>query len=260
MPAAHRWYQHVEPATAVIDCEGEGHRVTWRWGKLKLEDHDLGAERAMLVLGGEPSPCLRALQLWSDQFGMNPEQFSQVRRHLGADAVLLPDEFDVPRQVGMALSMERAWKASRYFDQQGRLLERQLRDRALPALRAHLTAAKQAFGSRLIRGAVVDHVAAGRPVLIEGRMDSVSVSARVTLSSDWLVHVWSRGMAVVEGALVVDVTGPGSSPGSVAVRAVRWKPTDREAGVAYAAIEPVEAVRNDEGGWRLSEPFVWARG
>ena len=51
MPPADRWYQHVPAATAVIPCEGEQHRVTWRWGKFKLDDHDLGSERAMLVLG-----------------------------------------------------------------------------------------------------------------------------------------------------------------------------------------------------------------
>ena len=243
--STHGWYQHVAPATAVIPCEGQDHRVTWRWGKFKLDDHDLGSERAMLVLGGQPCGCLRALGLWSNLFDMRPEQFGDMRRHMGEDAVLVPKEFDVPRDVGMTLSLERAWKKSRYLDKQGRLLERQIKDRALPAFRAHLTAAKQEFGTRLIRTALIKHVAAVHPQVVEGRMDSVSVSATVTLSSTWVVNVWSRGMAVVDGAFVMDATGEGN------VRVIRWRPHDREPTVAEPVVVAAEARRGDDGEWHL---------
>lgn len=248
MPAKDAWYQHVPPVSALIPCEGDEHRVTWRWGKFKVEDHDLGSERAMLALGGEPCGCLQALQLWGDQFGMRPDQFEEMRRRVGAWAVLLPKALDGPREVGMALSLERAWRKSRYLDMQGRLLEKQVRDKALPALRAHLTAAKQEFGARTIRGVQVKHIAAGQLVRIEGRMDSVSVSATVSLSSDWIVYVWGRGMAVVDGALVVEATG--ADP--VAVRAVRWQPVAREPGVAEPVIVDATAARSADG-WRLQE-------
>lgn len=246
--AKDRWYQHIPPVSAVIPCEGDEHRVTWRWGKFKVDDHDLGSERAMLVLGGEPCGCLQALQLWGEQFGMRPDQFDEMRRRAGAWAVLLPKALDGPREVGMALSLERAWRKSRYLDMQGRLLEKQVRDKALPALRAHMTAAKTEFGARMIRGVQVKHVAAGQPVRIEGRMDSVSASATVSLSSDWIVHVWGRGIALVDGALVVDATGP--SP--AAVRVVRWRPSAREPGVAEPAIVDATATLTADG-WRLSE-------
>lgn len=241
------WYQHVPPVSAVIPCEGDEHRVTWRWGKFKVEDHDLGSERAMLVLGGEPCECLQALQLWGDQFGMRPEQFEEMRRRVGAWAVLLPKALDAPREVGMVLSLERAWRKSRYLDMQGRLLEKQVRDKAMPALRAHLTAAKHEFGARSIRGVQVKHVAAGQPVRIEGRMDSVSASATVSLSSDWIVHVWGRGIAVVDGALVVEAEG--ADP--VKVRAVKWRPIAREPGVAEPRIVDATVTRTADG-WKLS--------
>lgn len=258
MSAKTRWYEHVPAATAVIPCEGQEHHVTWRWGKFKVDDHDLGGERAMLELGGEPNPCLRALQLWGDQFGMRPDQFGEMRRRLGPHAVLLPTELDVPREVGMALSLERAWKKGRYLDMQGRLLEKQLKDRALPAIRAHLTAEKQRLGSRMIRGVQLRHVRAGTPAAIEGRMDSVSVSATVTLSSDWIVTVWSRpNLAVVDGALVLEVTGTGAGGerGSCAVRAARWRWLEGEPKFAEPVIVRAVAVPTKDG-YRLTDEQV----
>src|SRR5207302_308710 len=112
-----------------------------------------------------------------------------------------------------------------------------------------LTAEKQRFGSRVIRNVELKVVPAGNAVEIRGRMDSVSASATVALSSDWIVHVWSRGLAVVDGALVMEVLGPGTqAPGSVAVRAVRWQP--REPGVAEPKLVAAEAIPAD-GGWGL---------
>ncbi len=148
----------------------------------------------------------------------------------------------------MALSLERAWKRSRYFDRQGRLIERQLRDRAVPALRAHLTAARQLMGSRVIRSAQVRHIAAGQPAAIEGHMDSVSVSAVASLSSRWIVDVWAAGLAGVDGAFVLEVRGAGSRPGALAVRAARWEL--RGEGSAQPVVDVVDAVAG-EGGWTL---------
>lgn len=252
MTAPDRWYHHIPPATGVIPCEGSQHRVTWRWGKFKVEDHDLGSERAMLVLGGEPCACLRALGLWGSQFAMPPDHFARMDRWLGADAALAPKELAVPREVGMTLSWERSWKRALYRDKHGKLLERQLRDRALPVLRAHLTEAKQAFGCRVVRTVELRHVPAGHaPPTLSGRMDSVSVSARVTLSSNWIVRVWSRGLGVVDGAFVLDVTGRGSQPGSATVQAVRWIPV--QGGAAEPRAVAAEAVPTGEG-WRLLAP------
>lgn len=243
-----RWYQHVPGATALVPCEGEEHRVTWRWGKLKLEDHDLGSERAMLVLGGEPSACMRALAFWENQFTMPAEHFLQMHRWLGADSVLAPREFDVPRDVSMVLNWERAWKRAMYMDKHGPLLERMLRDRAVPALRAHLTAEKQRFRSQSIRTVELRHVRAGHPVGLRGRMDSVSVSATAVLSSEWIANVWATGLATVEGAFVLAVTGRGSRRDRVAVQAVRWE--ERQPGVGEAVTGPAEAVPTG-GGWRI---------
>ena len=251
MGSSNRWYEHVPAATALIPCEGEEHRLTWRWGKLKLDNHDLGSERAMLVLGGQPSACLRALGLWERQFSMPPEHFLQMHRWLGPDAVLAPKEFDLAREVGATLAWERAWKRSVYMDKHGTILERLVRDKAVPALRAHLTEEKRRFGSLSIRTVEVRHVPAGQPLGLRGRMDSVSVTVSTVLSSAWIVRVWAAGLAAVPRAFVLEVTGPGSRPGSLAVQAVRWKQV--QPGVGEAVTGPAEAVRMGDG-WRLEPP------
>lgn len=240
-----RWYERVSPATGVVPCQGEQHRLTWRRGKVKLEDHDLSAERALLAFGGEPCACLRALRLWSDQFGMPPELFDQMPRWMGAEAVLAPAALDHQRHLGMLLSWERAWKMQGRQAKQGRLVEREVKARAVPALRAHLTAAKGAFGSRLVRGVSVVVVPAGRAPALSGRMDRVSVSAEATLSSDWVLDVWARDMAVVGGALVL--TAAGDEPASVT--AVRWVAGGGSEATPRAF--PATVDRGPEGAWAL---------
>ena len=60
----HRWFDGLPPVTAKIRCGGQQHRITWRRGKLVLEDHDLLAERSLTALGSEPPLCMHVLQAW----------------------------------------------------------------------------------------------------------------------------------------------------------------------------------------------------
>ena len=56
-----KWFEGVAPLTVKLP---NGHRVTWRRGKLVLEDHDLGAERVMVALGADACLCLDVLEAW----------------------------------------------------------------------------------------------------------------------------------------------------------------------------------------------------
>ncbi|MDQ3575111.1 MAG: hypothetical protein M3404_09370, partial [Actinomycetota bacterium] len=80
MAGGDRWCDHIEAATASVDCNGESHRVTWRRGKVVLEDHDLTAEAAMLAFGGKPFPCLGVLRRWRDMhtWAMSGELFETM--------------------------------------------------------------------------------------------------------------------------------------------------------------------------------------
>lgn len=54
----------LSPVTAEVPCGEEAHRITWRRGKLVLEDHDLLAERSLVALGSAPPLCLEILDAW----------------------------------------------------------------------------------------------------------------------------------------------------------------------------------------------------
>ncbi len=248
LPGRPRWYHHIDAVSASLECEGAEHRVSWQRGKFVLHDHDLSSERAMLVLGGEPSPCLKALRMWRDQFGMPPEIFAQMHTWLGDNAVLAPPEMDLPRQLGMTLSWARSWRHWRYLDKHGGLLQARGTELALPLFREHLLIERQRFGSRVISSAKVAIVPDTDVAGITGRMDRVRVAAAVTLHPSWLVEVWPRGFAVVDGAFVIDVVE--DSRERPLVRAVRWD--DRGEGMRKPVTAPARLARDGDGAWILT--------
>lgn len=68
-PVFRRWYHRLPAVTAEIDCGGAGHRITWRRGRLVLEDHDALAEESLAALGAKPPMCLELLELWRRRRG-----------------------------------------------------------------------------------------------------------------------------------------------------------------------------------------------
>jgi len=58
------WYDRLPAVTAEIDCGGARHRITWRSGRLVLEDHDVVAEQSLVALGAKPPMCLELLDAW----------------------------------------------------------------------------------------------------------------------------------------------------------------------------------------------------
>jgi hypothetical protein len=60
------WYEDLGDATQCIAVDDDVmHRITWRRGKLILEDHDIEAEQALVALGGERCVCLDVSQLFA---------------------------------------------------------------------------------------------------------------------------------------------------------------------------------------------------
>ena len=201
-----------------------------------LEDHDLSAEYALLAFGGEPCACVQALRLWRHQFGMPPDLFSSMQKYLGADAALAPKELGLPRELGMNLSWDRSWRQSSFLDRKHeRLLQGALRERALPLFRQHLTVQKQRFGCRVISGAQVKVAPIITDVTVAGEMDTVALKAVVDLHASWLVEVWPRGLGLVDGVFVAEITE--DSYDAPLVRAVRWEgpPGGRRVPVLAAA-------------------------
>ncbi|MDP9388797.1 MAG: hypothetical protein M3Q48_13020 [Actinomycetota bacterium] len=241
----------MPPATALVACGGEQHRVSWRRGKLKLEDHDLAAERTMLAFGGETPACLHVLQLWRNlhSWAMSTELLRQMQSRLGPDVLLAPGDLARVHRLGLLLTWERAWRRSAYFSDHGRLLDEELRESALPPLRQHLRWWMERRGCRRIASLELRVLRGGQEPGLRGEMDAVSARATAGLGAGWLVGVWARGLAVVDGAFVLEVTDDEAGQGGVVVRAVRWEgqPSGRASAVtAEAVVEP-----GPDGGWRL---------
>jgi hypothetical protein len=247
LPKVPSWYHHIPGAVGYVPCEGEQHKVSWRRGKFVLENHDLSAEQALLAFGGTPCACMRALKLWRHQFGMPPEIFSRLHSYLGAEAALAPVELGLPRDLGMQVSWDRSWKRSSFLDRKHqKLLQDALKERAGGKFRQHLTIAKQEFGARVISLSKVDLVPSIEDVAVSGEMDKVAVKATVALHASWLVEVWPRNLALVDGAFVVEVTDDAYD--APLVRAVRWE--DQPDGRRRPALAAARAVPG-ESGWLL---------
>lgn len=252
MPRKPRWYDPLPEATATVDCGGEKHRVTWRRGKVVLEDHDLNAEKGMMAFGGEMCPCMRVLEVWVEQFRMPPDLFGAMPTWLGDHAFLLPTELALPRRMGFVQSWERAWRFESYLPtKQARLLTDELKDKALPALRQHLNAWKAKTGVRIIAGAQVVLIPSNEPPAVEGSTDRVTMRATAKLHGTWAVDVWPHGIAVVDDAFVVDLR-TARTLNDLEVTAVRWEPNTSGGWSTVAGPARVWRDAGSGGEWRLT--------
>ena len=251
MPRKPRWYDPLPESTATVNCGGETHRITWRRGKIVLQDHDLTAEKAMMAFGGEMCPCMRVLEVWVEQFRMPPDLFGQMHTWLGEQAFLLPTEMALPRKMAFVHTWERTWRFESYLPtKQAQLLTNELKDKALPALRQHLNAWKPKTGARVVAGCQVVLIPTYESPSVEGTTDRVAMRATAKLHGTWVADVWPHGVAVVDDAFVVDLR-KARTLNDLEVVAVRWEPNS--AGTWSTVAAPAR-VRRDAGGgeWRLS--------
>ncbi|HUR17917.1 MAG TPA: hypothetical protein VMZ51_03145 [Acidimicrobiales bacterium] len=246
-----RWCDHIKPATALVACSGTEHRVTWRKGKVVLEDHDIGAERTMLAFGGELPECLKVLQLWRNlhSWAMSIELFRQVQSSLGPSALLAPGDLALRNQLGLMLTWDRAWRRGAYLSEHGRLLHDHIRPEVLVLLREHLKFWMAEHGCRRISSAALE-VPPKAGASLQGQMDTVGVRASVSLGARWVVEVWGPGIALVDGGFVLDVLGRARHGAAVLVRAARWD--EAEPGIFRPVAAPARVRRDAGGEWRLS--------
>ena len=252
MPRKPRWYDAIPEATAVVDCGGEQHRVTWRRGKVVLEAHDLSAERAMLAFGGELCPCMRVLEMWVEQFRMPADLFGQMPSWLGDNAFLVPPEFDLARRMAMVLSWERLWRFESWLPtKQAQLLGDELKEKALGPLRQHVNAWRARTGARVVSGCQVALQRSSRPPTVEGTTDRVAMRVVAQLHARWLVDIWPRGIAVVDDAFVLELT-KARTLNDLEVVAGRWEPNGSGTWATVTAPARVWRDPDTDGDWRLT--------
>jgi len=252
VPRKPRWYDAIPEATATIDCGGEIHTVRWRAGKVKLDAHDLGAERTMLIFGGELCQCMQVLEMWVTQFRMPPDHFAHMQSWIGDKAFLVPTELALPRRMAMILSWERLWRKESWLkSKQADLLAAELKEKALPLIRQHVNAWKPRTGARVVSGCQVLLHPTNRVPSLEGTTDRVAMRVTARLHGRWLVDIWPRGIAVVDDAFVLELDRAVTLD-DLKVRAVRWEPNGPGAWATVAAPAHVWRDPGTGGEWHLT--------
>ncbi len=245
-----RWCDRLDPVTELVECSGEHHRVTWLRGSLVVEDHDLEAERAMKALGAETPACLRLVKQWRElhSWATSPELYVQMRDRLGPERILGPGALRQTSELSLLLTWERAWRTSAYYGVgHERLLERQLGDRALAPLTAHVDLWSRRLESGRTPSVEVKLARPGRVPEVKGSIDRFGARARVTLGVGWALGVWARGLAVVDDGFVVALV---PTTGDLGARAIRW---ERQGdGGARPVVAPARLGRSPDGSWRLT--------
>ncbi|MDQ3573705.1 MAG: hypothetical protein M3404_02090, partial [Actinomycetota bacterium] len=159
--------------------------------------------------------------------------------------VVLPRELKPVHELGLMLTWERAWRRSSYYADYERLLHEQLRSRALPPLREHLGFWRKHSGARMLSSAEVRVLRPGQSPSMAGTMDAVRVRATAALGVSWVLRVWGRGLALVGGAFVLDVTDEVPADPALRVRAVRWE--ERGSGTWAPRAAPALVATDQEG-------------
>ncbi|MGH9154778.1 MAG: hypothetical protein ACRD1K_02740 [Acidimicrobiales bacterium] len=236
----------------------------------------------MAALGGTPIPCLAILAAWRVA-GRCPEDFLADLRPLAVESpppevceapdwlagaqwvparsglapedvqrvqaqwarrllVSLPPPLLGRLALGSVLALERRWEdhLSRVRSM-GRL-------ELLPRARCAVVDTMMAWwGDGPFPPADVDCRMIGRDEKrsLVGRIDRARGQATVELPLSWLVEVWARGLAVVEGGVVLDVAGDRAE-------VVRWQRTTPFA--AEAVADRARLRRDDRGEWHLGWP------
>lgn len=103
--ARRRWCDEIPAVTCEVRCGGQRHRISWRRGKLVLEDHDVLAERSLTALGSEPPLCVQVLEAWRRM-----RHTELLYEFLLGERIICEEEF-VRRQIRRKLTEDAAARA-----------------------------------------------------------------------------------------------------------------------------------------------------
>jgi hypothetical protein len=226
------WYEGLRPVEAEVDCGGCHHHVRWDRGRLRMLDHDLAAERALMALGGAKPPCIEVLDEWRRaQCDQTPQ------------ASHLPSPLNEMAAVTYVVRAERHGGEGWQFT-----VRRMLGDRLVRAVRESLAVGQGGRAAVKVSLSASLLPSGARPTLELTSMPR-QLGMKISLTAAWIVQVWGAGMAAVDGHLVLDVVEPGARP---AVLALRWDP-----GRAHT-LQPVMTTlwlqRDTSGVWEIDSP------
>lgn len=304
------WFHRLPSVSADIACGGERHRITWRRGRLILEDHDALAEQSLTALGARPPLCVELLETWRTRrdselleelllgagtlspaelamrksrheaevesarrmprrtmarYGSRPGGARKVRvaerqvaerlaieREAWAATLgeVLPPELRQPLALSVVARLERHWHKDEFRRRHHRRVEPVLAAVAAPLLEQS-TRGQQRKNRKPPRGFVTEAVLLepGEQPRCEVWSDRQVVHATVKLPLGWLIDVWARGIAVVDGyfVLAVELVSPDGTELRVRVVRVRRWSWRRWRSFESSAI----LTRTRHGAWQL---------
>jgi hypothetical protein len=279
------WWWGIPDVSVTVACGGAEHALLWREGALVAPDHDLSAERALVAMGGQAPYCVEVLDAWQhagpDPYLLSVWDGQPVRSTVtlwsstavGAMPFVVPassrgnaEWIDLQRRRSLlqtvpsdlydrlALAVAAALCAGERHSNLGGLKRWAPAD-LLPAISTRaVPLVHRSIGSW--RGAtdawkppIVECEIAGRDdgPTVEGLVERRGGWVTVVLDPSWLVEVWGRGLALVEGCFVMSAARAHHDAFVDSV-VVRWER------VAAGGLEPVTAaavLTASPGGWAL---------
>lgn len=236
------WQLGVPPVSVEVDCQGVRHRVTWRRGKLVLENHHLSAEEALIGLGGERCPCLELLAEWRTACGESVPLVLPAggRGRPRRNNPGLPGGLDRPAMLGRLVRQQRHWV--QLAEERGGAREallRRLLGEFRDAVAASLLPSRQRRTVQRVDVKVRPLEPHADPSL-EIEVGHGRVQLLAELSVSWLVQVWGWNLAAVDGGVALEVLEAADEGSRLAVTLLRWdedgagRPVPR-VGVAWVA-------------------------
>lgn len=253
-----RWSWGARAVVAEVDCQGERHRVRWRWGRLVLEDHDLGAEAVLEALGGEPAGCSAVLTAWRAAVALERDPVGMRRR-----------DPDLPRELAPAVEAARlarqlrAWRAGRLEAPALHRLHRRLLEEVRASLAVAVRARQGVGPGPRVSLALHPLPPGGEPELqVDVGRGRVDVGA--WLAPSWLAEVAGRGLQRQPFGLVLEVHEVDRPGARAVVSALGWPEGE---GLAAAPSLVLLGLDGQAGGWRVGPPppgpargpGIWAR-
>ena len=213
----------LPPATSLLTCDDQRHRICWETGALLAPDHgDPEGERALAVLGGKELACLDVLRAWAGH-RHDPRVLSVLTRGPGD-----PTHADLWRHAEdelLILAVLAGEVQERLVAAVTAHLLNELAagdpaaKRALPALEVSLMArakiALSKWSGYTLQNAQVEVVEEGSRLVVE-EGDNGSLHAALPLR--WVAEVWGRGLAVVGGSFCTALVA--ASPQRVVLEAI----------------------------------------
>lgn len=239
---SHPWYARRTAVRAEVDCAGGRHRVTWRRGRLVLEDHDLAAEQALHGLGGEKTACVEVLEEWR---ALNARAaLEELPRLLWparprGETSAIPEALRVVAGLAAIVRCERHWDDADFPENARRVVATELNRCFESAVRSSLAFVRDGRANVRVR-ARTEMVAASEPASISVEVSPARREVRMAaaLPITWLLEVWGRGIASVDGRVVVEAAE--HTADRIAAAAIHW-----DGGTPHLAT--VWLVRSDEG-------------